>query len=228
MSLIQPSKRRIGVVGLVESFGQGAIVDVPSTRDLKKARRIAMKSSKVFTVSSSKSPPPIKNEDENETHSVLNRRCADSKEIIVFDRPFDMPTIVGFRRDTPMPDVSVKNLWSFHLVKLLWSMGYSLAQVVSTFNAMPPTLSESIACMFASLHAFGLSQPRQIAPEAPPRTHESLMDSVATAELWESNQVYGFLEVRTELSLAVNRRLIFHGWARLLLMSTPVYGNTSS
>ena len=123
---------------------------LPSTSDLKKARRLASKKRIKVICSECRR---------------IKRQCGDSRicdhcislgvamsddphhlERGAIDRPIKFGiTFLRFRGSTAYPQGSLKYQWSSSIIRSVWEIGYKFSSFENIFNSMPTTLSLSLA-----------------------------------------------------------------------------------
>ena len=130
----------------------------PSTQDLKKARRLATK--KRFSLSCTEC-------------KRVKRKCGDKRpcdrcislrldqsctevfteySCAIIDRPINFcTTSMHFQRSIMPPQDTLKHQWSSSIIRQVWEIGYKYSAFVEVFNAVPATLSASIATLIDAL-----------------------------------------------------------------------------
>jgi hypothetical protein len=165
--LIQkPSQRKVCISGISENFSvsePGSTFNaLPSTMDLKKARRIASKPNPTAsTFSACANCKRIKRKCgdlrpcDRCVATGKSADCAQNESSAQIERPISFGVAaVNFTFDHPWPgSVQLRHQWSSQTIRAFWSMGYSLSSLRKLFDAIPPPMAASMEKMFATLHS---------------------------------------------------------------------------
>ena len=132
---------------------------VPSTMDLKKARRLAAKSSTLTPCHKCKQIK-LRCDGARPCAYCLSISRADSCTTDSSDRSVERPlpysiTTMEIRMDSPWPNANIRYQWSSQTIRGLWSMGYRLSSLANLFDAIPPHLASALECMFSVLERIG-------------------------------------------------------------------------
>ncbi len=166
-ALIQkPSQRKVCISGISENYSvsdlSSALNSLPSTMDLKKARRIASKPNPIastFTACANCKRIKRKCGDLRPCdRCVANGKsveCTQNESSAQIERPISFGmAAVNFNFDHPWPgSVQLRHQWSSQSIRAFWSMGYSLSSLRKLFDAIPPPMAASMEKLFAALHS---------------------------------------------------------------------------
>ena len=164
------SVRRICASGIAETLGQNEVGrsvnktlradSAPSSLDLKKARRLALKKRISYACNECKRVKRKCGELRPCGRCIslgLNQSCdapqgdADPQSHNV-ERPIAYNvTALHFRRSAPFPDGHLKYQWSSTIIRSFWEIGYKYSAFVEMFNALPSNLSSSIVNMLGTI-----------------------------------------------------------------------------
>ena len=143
--------RKICILGMAESTVERIPVHhkLPSTLDLKKARRFASK--KLASCSNCKHP--VRG---TCTRCAVPGASGSSRDAGGIPKPnVDRPVLfsvstVNFASEAPFPEMELRNPWSSDIIRSFWSQGFKPSSYADIFNSLPPALSSS---MFRMLQA---------------------------------------------------------------------------
>ena len=161
----KPSQRKVCISGIAENYSvvvpDSSFNALPSTMDLKKARRIASRSNAmVSTISACANCKRIKRKCgdlrpcERCVATGKSAECS-AEPSTQIERPITFGVAaVDFNFDHPWPgSVQLKHQWSSQTIRAFWSMGYSLSSLRKLFDAIPPPMAAAMENMFATLHS---------------------------------------------------------------------------
>jgi hypothetical protein len=128
---------------------------VPSTIDLRKARRLASKKRILVFCSECKRRKRLGGDVGTHCPRCISLRetqfnaynCAEPhSDFGAINRPIKFGvSSLRFRRSTAFPQGSLKYQWSSSIIRPVWEIGHKYSSFETIFNAMPATLSHSIA-----------------------------------------------------------------------------------
>jgi hypothetical protein len=97
--------------------------------------------------------------------------------------------------EIPLPDLIVRNNWSAPTIRGFWALGYRCSDILNIFESVPQYLGMVICRMFGDLEmkASQANCARSLTTSA--KCEPVAVQMRADAELWESSDTYGFLQV---------------------------------
>jgi hypothetical protein len=138
------------VVGLQEKE-MPVSISLPTTKDLKRIRRLAKKSRASRRRCGDYRPCPrcISNGMEASCESELK---ADIQHISRAERPIPYSVMsIDFRKESAFPASLLKHSWSQHLIQPMWSFGFRFSSYSNIYNSIPPKMSVAMQSLFSSL-----------------------------------------------------------------------------
>jgi nucleotidyltransferase/DNA polymerase involved in DNA repair len=147
------------VVGLQEKE-MPVSISLPTTKDLKRIRRLAKKSRASLACEACKKirrrcgdyrpcPRCISNGMEASCASELK---ADIQHISRAERPIPYSVMsIDFRNESAFPASLLKHSWSQHLIQPMWSFGFRFSSYSNIYNSIPPKMSVAMQSLFSSL-----------------------------------------------------------------------------
>lgn len=128
---------------------------LPTTLDLKKARRLALKSKPPSTCIRCKR---IKSKSagikacECPNIQEVNDQVQDTLISLQIERPIHFGvSSLQILSPSPWPEMHSRHEWSSHTIRGFWSSGYKISSLQHLFSSIPPPMSAAMEAMFLSL-----------------------------------------------------------------------------
>lgn len=139
---------------------QKPLISLPTTKDLKRARRLAKKTRASVACEACKKikrrcgdyrPCPRCIANGIEQSCVIEPR-PEMQQISRAERPISYDvTSIDFGKEPAFPKNHLKHEWSSQLIQPMWSFGFRFSSYSNIYNAIPQPMSNSMESLFSSL-----------------------------------------------------------------------------
>ena len=146
-------------------------ISIPTTLDLKKARRFAAKKRISAACSECRRVKRKCGELRPCDRCIslsLSRSCdatqiEEDRLVRIVERPvpYAMNTM-HFRRNVPFPDGHLRHQWASIIIRSFWEIGFKYSSFMEIFNSVPATLSASIMNMLRAVNQSSQSRAKQL------------------------------------------------------------------